>query len=79
LRSFRFVTMHAFDGQTAMQSVKMKKGSERVVNRWNKLPASVLEATSDSFKAYRYVARLQKVRTTEIGLVSDEPQTDRTA
>ena len=41
--------------------------SERVVNRRNKLPASVLEATSvNSFKA-----SLQKVRTTEIDFFMD--------
>ena len=37
--------------------------SKRVVNRWNQLPATALQATSvNSFKE-----RLRKVRTTEIG------------
>ena len=41
--------------------------SERVVNRWNQLPACVLEATSvNSFKT-----RLQNVRTTQIGFFMD--------
>ena len=48
--------------------------SERVVNRWNKLPASVLNVTSiNAFKA-----QLQKLQSTEIGFlwtpaVSEEP------
>ena len=41
--------------------------SERVVNRWNQLPATALQATSvNSFKE-----RLRKVRTTEIGFFMD--------
>ena len=50
-----------------MKDLRLHFFSERVVNRWNKLPASALEATSmNSFKA-----RLQKVRTTEIGFFMD--------
>ena len=53
--------------QRSLKDLRLHFFSERVVNRWNKLPASVLEATSvNSFKS-----QLQKVRTTEIGFFMD--------
>jgi len=49
------------------KDLRLQFFSKRVVNRWNKLPASALEATMvNSFKA-----RLQKVQTKEIGIFMD--------
>jgi len=71
------------DSRTRGHSLKLKKQrsnrdlrlhffSERVVNRWNQLPSSVLEATSvNSFKS-----RLQQLRSTAIGFFMDTAVSD---